>query len=91
MRPLLSPLEIDFDSSASILEEKCWYGHGKAPFSFSFDEMYIRKYFIEFYQIACQNIWDVERPHDIAGIFFRNFWHKFRQQLQNLMKKLAIF
>ena len=31
-------------------------GHVKDPFSFSFDEMYLRKYFIEFYQIAKQNI-----------------------------------
>ena len=84
MRPLLSPLEIDFDSSASILEEKCWYGHGKAPFSFSFDDLYLREYFIEFYQIACQNIWGIKGPHDVAGIFCRNFWHKFRQHLQNL-------
>ena len=66
-------------------------GHVKDPFSFSFDEMYLRKYFIEFYQIACQNIWDVGGPRDVVGIFCGNFWHKFRQQLQNLMKKLAVF
>ena len=91
MRPLPSPLEIDFDSSASIFEEKSWYGHAKTQFSFSFGGLYLRKYFIELHQTACQSIMGLRGPHHVAGIFCRNFWRTFQQHFQTLMKKLAIF
>ena len=84
MGRLPSPLEIDFDSSASTFEEKPWYRRAESPFLFNFEELYLCEYFIEFHQTVCQNIWGIGGPHCVAWIFCRNFWQKFRQHFQNL-------